>query len=84
MKFTWKAFFLYLLPTSDITSKYFDKGNELFKRAKKLKQPEKGENAAIAYYCYSVANSFIKDEKTKQAAFDRMIDCQRLQRAAKK
>ena len=66
-----------------VSKQYLKTGDELLKKAKKLKQPEKGEKARTAYFCYSIADNFSKDEKVKQEAFARMVECQRLERAVR-
>jgi hypothetical protein len=66
-----------------LNDQYFKLGEELLKKARKLKQPDKAEKAKTAYFCFSIANNFSKDEKIKQDAFDKMIECQRLERARK-
>jgi hypothetical protein len=58
-------------------------GEELLKKARRLKQPEKAEKAKTAYFCFSIVNNFSADEGIKQDAFDKMIECQRLERARK-
>ncbi len=58
-------------------------GDEYYKKARKLKQPEKGEKAKIAYYSYFIVNEISIDVKIKQIAFENMVECQRLERARK-
>ncbi len=62
---------------------YFKSGDELYKKAKKAKQPEKGEKAKTAYFYFSIVNDFSENEKIKQEAFNNMVECQRLERALK-
>lgn len=66
-----------------LTAQYSKMGDELFKKAKRMKQPEKAEKAKTAYFCFSIVNNYSKDEKIKQDAFEKMIECQRMERASK-
>lgn len=65
----------------DISAQYSKMGDDLFKKARRLKQPEKGKNAMAAYFSYSIASNFSKDGKTKENAIEKMIECQALDRA---
>ncbi|HOX09013.1 MAG TPA: hypothetical protein PLA52_00065 [Candidatus Omnitrophota bacterium] len=69
--------------SEEIAKRYLKVGDEYYKKARKLKQPEKGEKAQVAYYSYSIVNDISKDEKVKQSAFENMVECQRLERARK-
>lgn len=69
--------------SEDIAKKYLKVGDEYLKKARKLKQPEKGKKAQIAYYSYFIVNEISRDVKIKQIAFENMIECQRLERARK-
>ena len=66
-----------------VADRYFKIGEGLNKKAKKLKQPEKGQKAQDAFFCLSLANNFSKDEKIRQSAADLMSEAQRLERAKK-
>jgi len=66
-----------------LTVQYSKLGDELFKKAKRMKQPEKSEKAKTAYFCFSIVNNYSKDEMIRQDAFEKMIECQRLERARK-
>ncbi|MFA5094727.1 MAG: hypothetical protein WC512_05735 [Candidatus Omnitrophota bacterium] len=68
---------------SDLSGRYFKQGEDLLKKAGRLKQPEKGEKAKTAYFCFSIANDFSKDVQIKQDSFENMVECQRLERARK-
>jgi len=67
----------------DISTRYSETGDGLFKKARRQKQPEKGKNAMAAYFCYSIANNFSKDGKIRENAIENMVECQRLERARK-
>ncbi len=68
---------------SELSGRYYKQGEDLLKRSRRLKQPDKGEKAKTAYFCFSIANDFSKDEKIKQGSFENMVECQRLERARK-
>jgi len=68
---------------SDLSGRYFKQGEDLLKKARRLKQPQKGEKAKAAYFCFSIANDFSKNGKIKQDSFENMVECQRLERARK-
>ncbi len=67
----------------DISAQYSKMGDDLLKKARRLKQPDKGKEAAAAYFSYSIANNFSKDGKIRENAIENMIECQRLERARK-
>jgi len=66
-----------------ISAQYSKIGDDLLKKARKLKQPDKGKEAAAAYFSYSIANNFSKDGKIRENAIEKMVECQRLERARK-
>ncbi|MDD4879057.1 MAG: hypothetical protein PHR22_01205 [Candidatus Omnitrophica bacterium] len=66
-----------------ISGKYFKTGEDLYKKARKSKQPEKAAKANSAYLCFSITNNFSKDEDLKQKALNGMIESQRIARALK-
>lgn len=77
--------YLNTVEDKDFTAKagdqYFKIGAGLYKKAKKLKQPDKGQKAQDAFFCLSLAKNFSNDEKIRQAAADLIPETQRLERA---
>ncbi|MDD5269783.1 MAG: hypothetical protein PHE80_01190 [Candidatus Omnitrophica bacterium] len=67
----------------DISAQYSKIGDGLLKKARRLKQPDKGKEAAAAYFSYSIANNFSKDGKIREKAIENMVECQRMERARK-
>ncbi len=67
---------------ANVANRYFKIGDDLlYKKAKKLKQPLKGQKAQDALFCYSLADNFSKDEKIRQVIADRILEARRLTRA---
>ena len=66
-----------------ISGRYYKLGEEMFKKARRSKQPEKAAKANSAYFCFSITSNFSKDEGLKQKAFNGMIESQRLARMRK-
>ncbi len=66
-----------------ISNGYFGVGENLYKRAKKSKQSESQEKVRAALFCFSIVNNHSKDEKLRQAAFNYIVECQRLAREVK-
>jgi hypothetical protein len=67
----------------EISAQYSKMGDDLLKKARRIKQPDKGKEAAAAYFSYSIANNFSKDGKIRENAIENMVECQRLERARK-
>ncbi len=67
---------------SRVADGYFKIGEDsLYKRAKKLKQPFKAQKAEEAFFCYSLANNFSRNEKIREVIADRMSEAQILERS---